>query len=60
MKIERPRLGGCKFVRRPSVGVTDFFRVPCFKTGIAGIKLLNLFPPIEFLLSKFDSLGPSY
>ena len=41
MKIERPRLGGCVFVRRrpsSSVVVTDFFRVPCFKTGIAGRK----------------------
>ena len=40
MKMERPRLGGCVFVRRTSsyVVVTDFFRVPCFKTGIAGRK----------------------
>ena len=42
MKIERPRLGGCVFVRRRTsvvvVVVTDFFRVPCFKTGIAGRK----------------------
>ena len=39
MKIERPRLGGWFFVRRTSVVVvTDFFRVPCFKTGIAGRK----------------------
>ena len=42
MKMERPRLGGCVFVRRTSsvvvVVVTDFFRVPCFKTGVAGRK----------------------
>ena len=39
MKMERPRLGVCVFVRRPSyVVVTDFFRVLCFKTGIAGRK----------------------
>ena len=41
MKIERPRLGGGVFVRPSSssvVVVTDFFRVPCFKTGIAGRK----------------------
>ena len=41
MKVKRPRLGGCVFVRRRTssyVVVTDFFRVPCFKTGIAGRK----------------------
>ena len=35
MKIELPRLGG---VFLSVVVVTDFFRVPCFKTGIAGRK----------------------
>ena len=41
MKIERPRLGGCVFVVRPSYVVRRgdrFFRVPCFKTGIAGLR----------------------
>ena len=42
MKMERPQLGGGVFVRsRPSSSsavVTDFFRVSCFKTGIAGRK----------------------
>ena len=37
MKIERPRLGAVFLSVRPSyVVVTDFFRVRCFKTGIAG------------------------
>ena len=48
MKIERPRLGGgC-----PSyVVVTDFFRVPGFKTGIAGRKKIFVF--------TIDNLGPN-